>query len=289
MIHRVDETVLVEEELLIVTRLLPLHFLKEDYLKSGTIFGHDTKKYDIELKSVFSASQLRPFVLISFRSLLMFYLPLLESNLNDFANVSLYDLVDEHQGCGLCCTSQDGRQILGYAASWLVQVGIECYRYVRDISKSNQVDDINVDAKRKEEAKLPRQRVYYVTVWCCSSLVSASIGSGITATLFRPSFGQFIRQILGYAASWLVQVGIECYRYVRDISKSNQVDDINVDAKHKEEAKLPRQRVYYVTVWCCSSLVSASIGSGITATLFRPSFGQFISKNHTTTQLVKHG
>ncbi|GJR63499.1 hypothetical protein Tco_1505661 [Tanacetum coccineum] len=153
---------------------------------------------------------LRPFALISIRSLLMFYLPLLESNLQDSANVSLHDLVDEHQDVDYvaplkmavkeilietsqslpCAKANRGMplyiyfvrvtrttfrgKILGYAASWLVQVGIECYRYVHDISKSNQVDDINVDAKHEERAKLLRKRVYYVTVRCCSSLISAS-------------------------------------------------------------------------------------------------------------------
>ena len=89
-------------------------------------------------------------------------------------------------------------------------------------------------------------------------------------------------QFLGYAASWLVQVGIECYRFVRDISKSNEVDDVNVDAKHKERVKILGDRVCFYTVRCSSALISASIGTGISATLLRPSPGQSVGKNQTT-------
>lgn len=62
--------------------------LSEDYISSiqsasERIFNYDslrhsTKQYNVELKPLFSAFELRAFAMTSIRSFLMFYLPLLE-------------------------------------------------------------------------------------------------------------------------------------------------------------------------------------------------------------------
>lgn len=80
------------------------------------------------------------------------------------------------------------------------------------------------------------------------------------------------------AASLLVQVGIEIYRFCSRITKSGEESD-NVD-KFKQ-AKLLGKRVTGITIRCGASLVFASIGAGIGATMIRPSYGQWIGKQIT--------
>nr|GEU30177.1 uncharacterized protein [Tanacetum cinerariifolium] len=87
---------------------------------------------------------------------------------------------------------------LGVAASWLVQVGIECYRCVRDIAKSeNEGEDVDIVVYKGERAKVLGKRVCGITVRCGASLVFASIGAGIGATLLRPKTGQSLGCLLG--------------------------------------------------------------------------------------------
>ena len=47
-------------------------------------------------------------------------------------------------------------------------------------------------AKKEEQVRLLVKSVSSTTVRCSASLVFASIGAGIGATLFRPSAGQWI-------------------------------------------------------------------------------------------------
>ena len=77
---------------------------------------------------------------------------------------------------------------LGVAASWLVQVGIEIYRYISEKIKSEEDNIVN----KTEKLVLLRKKIASATLRCSSSLVFASIGAGIGATLFRPSAGQWI-------------------------------------------------------------------------------------------------
>lgn len=79
--------------------------------------------------------------------------------------------------------------MLGVAASWVVQVGIEMYRFFTSIFKSGE-DDTDVD--KGKQVRLLGQNIFMATFRCGSSLVFASIGAGIGATLFRPSTGQWI-------------------------------------------------------------------------------------------------
>ncbi|KAJ8774365.1 hypothetical protein K2173_011614 [Erythroxylum novogranatense] len=66
---------------------------------------------------------------------------------------------------------------LGVAASWIVQVGIE-------ISETT--------VNKSQEVGILGKKVTGVTIRCSASLVFASIGAGIGATLIRPSTGQWI-------------------------------------------------------------------------------------------------
>lgn len=95
-------------------------------------------------------------------------------------------LLDAH--CVFLFGHDDAGHALGVAASWLVQVGIEIYRYISAKIKSKE-DDI-VD--ETEKVILLKKKIAGATLRCSASLVFASIGAGIGATLFRPSAGQWI-------------------------------------------------------------------------------------------------
>ena len=85
----------------------------------------------------------------------------------------------------------------------------------------------------------------------------------------------FAGHFLGVAASWLVQVGIEIYRFFSWMINSEEEID---RADKAQRAKLLGKKVTCTTVKFGASLVFASIGAGIGATLFRPSAGQWIGK-----------
>ena len=65
------------------------------------------------------------------------------------------------------------------AALWVVQVGIDIYRFFPHLFK-----DDNVEVDKAEQVQLLGKNVYGTTVRCGASLVFASIGAGIGAPLF---------------------------------------------------------------------------------------------------------
>lgn len=58
------------------------------------------------------------------------------------------------------------------------------------------------------------------------------------------------------------------------VNAKEEVDEID----EAEKAMLLRRKIAGATMRCSASLVFASIGAGIGATLFRPSTGQWIGK-----------
>lgn len=234
--------------------------LTEDYLTSlrtasETIFRHDTlnyrtKEYYIELKPLWSAFQARSFALTSLRSFLLFYLPLLAPKVEDDDDDFLPDSSGEHHVDLVVPFKRSVKQILRETSVVTTRRVLErlavyhfsqraAWKLLKDVPKS---------AVRKANRGMP----IYTYFFC------------VSRTTFRGHF-------LGVAASWLVQVGIECYRFVRDISKP----DDETDAR-EEQVKALGKKVYGVTLRCGASLVFASIGAGIGATLFRPSSGQSV-------------
>lgn len=59
----------------------------------------------------------------------------------------------------------------------------------------------NDDLDKPERLKLLGKKVTGATVRCSASLVFASIGAGIGATLFRPSAGQWIGKLIALQES----------------------------------------------------------------------------------------
>ncbi|XP_076922128.1 uncharacterized protein LOC143583802 [Bidens hawaiensis] len=238
--------------------------LTEDYLSSlrtasETIFRHDTlnyktKEYFIELKPLFSAFQPRSFALTTLRSFLLFYLPILVPKVED-DDFSLPDSSDDHHVDLVVPFKRSVKQILRETSVVTTRRVLErlAIHHFSQRAAWKLLKDVPKSAMRKANRGMP----FYTYFFC------------VSRTTFRGHF-------LGVAASWLVQVGIECYRFVRDIYKSNHEEDVDVDFDQSERAKVLGKKVYGVTVRCGASLVFASIGAGIGATLFRPSSGQAV-------------
>ncbi|EXB95114.1 hypothetical protein L484_007061 [Morus notabilis] len=192
---------------------------------SERIFQNDAikysaKEYKIELKPLFSAFELRTFAMTTLRSFLLFYLPLLEprSNLEEDDDDFLQDTNEEQH-----TTVVTSRRILermavhyisqrmawkllkghflGVAASWIVQVSIEIYRFFRRMLHSKEEDD---EVETTEQVKNLGKKISATTVRCSASLIFASIGAGIGATLFRPSVGQWIGSAVGDLAGPII-------------------------------------------------------------------------------------
>lgn len=239
--------------------------MAEDYLSSlrtasETIFRHDTlnyrtKEYYIELKPLFSAFQPRSFALTSLRSFLLFYLPLLAPHVeDDDSDDFLPDSSDEHHVDLVVPFKKSVKQILRETSVVTTRRILErlAVHHFSQRAAWKLLKDVPKSAVRKANRGMP-----IFTYFFC-----------VSRTTFRGHF-------LGVAASWLVQVGMECYRFVRDYSKScdDEIDD--TDNKNRQ-VKILGKKVYGVTVRCGASLVCASIGAGIGATLFRPSSGQSV-------------
>jgi len=78
--------------------------------------------------------------------------------------------------------------------------------------------------------------------------------------------------MLGVSASWLVQVGVGVFQFFKSKAKNeNLSNDVRI--------RVLRQKVFLATVRCNASLIFASIGGGIGASLIRPSLGQWVGKN----------
>ncbi|KAJ9568175.1 hypothetical protein OSB04_004141 [Centaurea solstitialis] len=244
--------------------------MTDDYLSSlrtasETIFRHDTlnyrtKEYYIELKPLFSAFQPRSFVLTSLRSFLLFYLPLVVPNVeDDDSDDFLPNSSDEHRMDLVVPFKKSVKQILRETTVVTTRRILErlAVHHCSQRVAWKLLKDVRKSAERKASRGMPTHTYFFC----------------VSKTTFRGHF-------LGVAASWLVQVGIECYRFIRDYSKT--CDDEIDDADNKAlQVKVLGKKVYGITVRCGASLIFASIGAAIGATLFRPSSGQSVGKHHT--------
>lgn len=214
-----------------------------------------TKEYNLELKPLFSAFELKALAMTSLRSFLMFYLPLLEpAAIRDDDDE---ELLDEPQ------------------AQQPVDLVVPFKKSVKQIARETTV----VTTRRI----LERLAVHYVSqrmAWKLlkdvpkSATRKAQRGLPATVYIFRVSRTTFRGHLLGVVAAWIVQVGIEIYRCCKLITNSKDEPEITVSVS--EEVKILGKKVSAVTLRCGASLVFASIGAGIGAVLIRPSIGQWI-------------
>ncbi|XP_045830868.1 uncharacterized protein LOC123924701 [Trifolium pratense] len=237
--------------------------IPDDYLSgvrtsTGKYFYHDTlkytttKSYNVELKPLWSALELRSFALISLRSFLMFYLPLLEPHAKmeqDFHDFIL-DKKDELRSNLATPFKKSLLQIAREVTVVTTTRILEriTFRYVSTKRAWRLLKDVPTSAARKAGRGMPNY-VYFYSV----------------------SRATFRGHILGVAASWIVQVGVRVFQFFT-FKSTNEDGSINKD----ERNRIFKEKVFIATLKCNASLIFASIGGGIGATLFRPSIGQWI-------------
>ncbi|XP_011087888.1 uncharacterized protein LOC105169226 [Sesamum indicum] len=238
--------------------------LDEDFISSiqtasGNIFQNDalkysTKQYDIQLKPLFSAFHWKTLALTSLRSFLLFYLPLLEphARMEDDDDDFLQEIPEEKHLDLVDPFKKSVKQIVRETSVVTTRRILErlAVHYVSQRMAWKLLKDVPKSATRKAARGMPT----LTYIFC------------VSRTTFRGHF-------LGVLASWVVQVGTDIYRFFTSISKSKQDND-TVDTA--EQLQILGNKVYGATVRCGASLVFASIGAGIGATLIRPSAGQWI-------------
>ncbi|XP_028798651.1 uncharacterized protein LOC114754075 [Neltuma alba] len=234
--------------------------LPEDYISniqsaSERVFKnhalqYSTKQYDVQLKPLFSAFELRTFALTSLRSFLMYYLPLLEPRVNmEDDDDSLEDNQEDRHVDLVVPFKKSVIQIIRESTVVTTRRILEriAVHYVSQRMAWKILKDVPQSAARKAGRQMPT----LVYIYC------------VSRTTFRG-------HMLGVAASWIVQVGIDLYRFFTSGFKTLQEDD------DEKQVGVLAQRVSVAAVRCISSLIFASIGAGIGATLIRPSRGQWI-------------
>ncbi|KAJ8429453.1 hypothetical protein Cgig2_015305 [Carnegiea gigantea] len=232
--------------------------------------SHVGKVYHIELKPLFSAFHWKTFGLTTLRSFLMYYLPLLEPHaavedddedfLDDHPEKKRVDFVAPSQKA----IKQIIREYFYFSALThqfylMSQSAIVTTRRVLErlvVSYFSQrmawklLKDAPKSATRKAERGMPKTIYFYA----------------VTRTTFRAHF-------LGVAASWIVQVGVDIYKTLSHLfNTKEELDEVD---KQKEFELLGR-KIISATIRCTASLVFAAIGAGLSASLVRPSLGQWL-------------
>uniref|UniRef100_A0A2P2J6M4 Uncharacterized protein MANES_03G140000 n=1 Tax=Rhizophora mucronata TaxID=61149 RepID=A0A2P2J6M4_RHIMU len=238
--------------------------LSDDYISniqrvSTNIFQHDslrytTKEYHFEMKPLFSAFEWKQLAMTSLRSFLLYYLPLLEPS---------------------AITDEDDDDFLQDTQGELqVDMVVPFHKSVKQIVRETTV----VTTRRI----LERLTVHYISqrmAWKLlkdvpkSATRKAQRGLPTTVYIFRVSRTTFRGHFLGVVASWIVQTGIEIYRFFSRLAKSEEESN-KVDKS--EQVIILGKKVTGVTLRCSASLIFASVGAGIGAALIRPSTGQWI-------------
>ncbi|XP_009126993.1 uncharacterized protein LOC103851870 [Brassica rapa] len=219
-----------------------------------------SKVYSIQPKPLFSAFEFRALAMTTVRSLLMFYLPLLE------AKPASEDDDDDF----LNNAQEESRR---------VDLIVPLKKSAKQIARETTV----VTTRRV----LERVAVSYVSqrmAWKLlkdvpqSTLRKAGRGWPTHVYIYKVSQTTLRGHFLGIAASWTVQVGIEIYRcvsrYVKP--KDDEEEEEGEQVVILEQAKDLGNKVVGITVRCGASLVFAAIGAGICSCLIRPSMGQWI-------------
>ncbi|OMP04249.1 hypothetical protein COLO4_09810 [Corchorus olitorius] len=222
----------------------------EDIFKNDAI-KYNVKEYDIELKPIYSAFEWKQFSLITLRSLLLSYLPLLEpaENREEDDDDFLQDNQEERRVDLVVPLVGSVKQIFRETTVITTRRILErlAVLYVSQRMAWKLLKDVPRSAVRKSQRGLP-STVYF----------------------FRVCRTTFRGHLLGVTAAWLVQSGIEIYRWFSRIINSEESEEVD----KIEQAKLLGKKISLIAIKCGASLICGSIGAGIGATLIRPSFGQ---------------
>ncbi|KAL2334249.1 hypothetical protein Fmac_015462 [Flemingia macrophylla] len=214
---------------------------------------YSTKQYNVELKPLFSAFELRTFAMTSIRSFLLFYLPLLEPRAEMEDDEDFLEETQQQQVDLVVPFKKSVKQIIRETTVVTTRRILEriAVHYVSQRMAWKLLKDIPRSATRKAGRNMPTLVYFYC----------------VSRTTFRG-------HMLGVAASWLVQVGIDLYRFFSSRFKVQHQEDSDVD--QTKQVGVLGQKIFIATVRCSSSLIFAAIGAGIGATIVRPSLGQWI-------------
>ncbi|KAF8095285.1 hypothetical protein N665_0338s0038 [Sinapis alba] len=217
-----------------------------------------SKVYSIQPKPLFSAFEFRALAMTTVRSLLMFYLPLLEPKPASEDDDDFLDNAPE----------EEQRR---------VDLIVPLKKSAKQIARETTV----VTTRRV----LERLAISYVSqrmAWKLlkdvpqSTLRKAGRGWPTHVYIYKVSQTTLRGHFLGIAASWTVQVGIEIYRCVFLYVKPEEEEEEGEQVVISEQVKDLGKKVVGITVRCGASLVFAAIGAGICSCLIRPSMGQWI-------------
>lgn len=218
------------------------------------VYISNSKEYNIQPKPIFSAFEFRALAMTTVRSLLMFYLPLLEpKSASEDDDNFLNEPAEEGRRDLIVPLKKSAKQIARETTVMTTRRLLErlALSYVSQRMAWKLLKDVPQSAIRKAGRGWPT----YVYMF------------KVSQTTLRGHF-------LGIAASWTVQVGIEIYRSVFRGVKPEEEEEEQVEIS--EQAKELGNKVVGITVRCGASLVFAAIGAGICSCLIRPSTGQWI-------------
>lgn len=224
-----------------------------DEYKNPTITSNiRVKTYNIELKPLFSAFGWKTLGLTTLRSLMIFYLPLLDKKFDDDDDSDSDIFEDAHQEQPpvdyIVPFKKSVKQICRETGVLTTRRVLErlAVQFVSQRVAWKLLKDLPNSAQRKAGRNMSSIQFFFC----------------VTRSTFRGHF-------LAVAASWLVQVGIESYHFISDIHKDqNQSRDNRIQRF--------RRRILGTTVRCGVSLICASICAGLGSTIIRPSTGQWI-------------
>uniref|UniRef100_A0A7N0U273 Uncharacterized protein n=1 Tax=Kalanchoe fedtschenkoi TaxID=63787 RepID=A0A7N0U273_KALFE len=227
---------------------------------SENIFQHEPKQimqkeYYIELKPLWHAFRLKQFAITSLRSFLLHYLPLLEPRKDGEEDDDDMFLHDNRENKKVDLVTPFKKSVL---------------QIIRETSA--------VTTRRV----LERVTVYYVsqrTAWKLlkdaskSAMRKAQRGIPTYVYIFRVGRTTFRTHFLVVASQWLIDVVTETIIYLRP-PRTSELDADTVEKR--EQAKHLGKKIVVATIKGVASLIFATVGAAIFATLFRPSLGQWI-------------
>ncbi|XP_039027619.1 uncharacterized protein LOC120161438 [Hibiscus syriacus] len=261
--------------------------LKDDALKDSA------KEYKVELKPLYSAFELRPLAMTTLRSFLMFYLPLLEPATNvdeDDDDDFLKDHPEEQRVDLIVPFKKSMKQIVREVCCFLLIFPLAFFLWYPEVCHGANCSIVFIcfslyclylmTSYMFSQRELSKSQFYYKLLMSLttkadvpkSAVRKSQRGLPTTVYFFRVTRTTFRGHLLGVVAAGLVQTGIEIYKFFARIKDSEEGDGVNT----KKQAKLLGKKISGIIIRCGASLIFASIGAGIGATLLRPSIGQWI-------------
>ncbi|KAH6556135.1 hypothetical protein KP509_1Z202400 [Ceratopteris richardii] len=241
----------------------------EDYKNSRTFSTEElqgtyaNKSYDFTLKPIYSAFYLRPFSLTVLRALVVNFQSVLEAYVSRLHDAEEEDELSEEEP--LPINFEAALKGTGWSVSR--EVAVVTIRRVLErlvvprVSRRlawKLLKDVPTSAQRKSGRFLPLSE-YFLAV---------------TRTTFRG-------QLLGIAATWLVNLLVDIYSYLsglhRRLTKMQVGDGCDVDYEvEKEELAFLLRKTVGNTLKCGAALTISSVGAGVGVLVLHPSWGQRI-------------